>query len=136
MKGKICPYSAGAEYYFEEGCYITELSNSADDPEVSIARVRVESGMTTRLHQLRGVTERYVMLEGEGVVELGGQSPREVGPGDVVLIPPLCQQRIANRGSDELIFLALCTPRFTRDCYEDLELETDPNTDTAARSSA
>ena len=28
------------EYFFEEGCYILELANRADDPAVSVARAR------------------------------------------------------------------------------------------------
>ena len=109
------------EYYFEEGCYITELSNRADDPAVSIARARVEPGKTTRWHRLRGTTERYVMLEGKGRVEAGDEAPRDVEPGDVVHIPPMCRQRITNVGKGDLIFLAICTPRFERRNYEDVE---------------
>lgn len=109
------------EYYTEERCYITELSNTPDDPHASIARARVLPGVTTRRHRLRGTTERYVILEGKGRVEIGDEPAREVGPGDVVLIPPLVRQRITNVGNDDLIFLAICTPRFTWECYEDVE---------------
>jgi mannose-6-phosphate isomerase-like protein (cupin superfamily) len=112
--------SAG-EYYFEEGCYVTELANSSDDPELSVARARVLAGVTTRRHRLRGTTERYVVLQGKGRVEVGGEPAREVGPGDVVRIPPLCPQRIANVGKADLVFLAICTPRFRRENYEDIE---------------
>jgi mannose-6-phosphate isomerase-like protein (cupin superfamily) len=42
-------------------------------------------------------------------------------PGDVVVIAPLVRQRIANVGKQDLIFLAVCTPRFRRECYEDVE---------------
>ena len=38
-----------------------------------------------------------------------------------VLIPPGTRQRIANIGDADLLFLAVCTPRFTRAAYEDLE---------------
>ncbi len=38
------------EYYFDEGCFITELSNTTDDAQVSIARARVETGKTTKWH--------------------------------------------------------------------------------------
>jgi len=38
-----------------------------------------------------------------------------------VLIPPMCRQRITNIGGEELIFLAICTPRFSNDAYEDIE---------------
>ncbi len=121
MKEQIIPHPDNAEYFFEEGCYITELSNSSRDPEVSIARVRVVPGMTTRLHRLNGVTERYIIQEGEGEVELGGLKHGRVKPGDVVLITPGCSQRISNAGSGQLVFLAICSPRFIRDCYENID---------------
>jgi len=111
-----------SEYWFEEGCYITELSNAADDPAVSIARARVEPGRTTRWHRLRETVERYVVLEGTGRVEVGDEPPRMVGPGDVVLIPAMQRQRITNTGKADLVFLAVCTPRFRRDNYEDVEI--------------
>jgi len=59
------------EYFFAEGCFITELSNTPDDPVLSIVRARVEPGKTTKWHCLRGVTELYVILEGIGSVEVG-----------------------------------------------------------------
>lgn len=112
--------SEACEYFFEEGCFILELLNTADDPAVSIARARVPPGVTTRWHRLRGIVERYVILSGTGRVEVGEQAPREVAAGDVVSIPAMCRQRIANSGADDLVFLAICTPRFTRDAYEAL----------------
>ena len=47
--------------------------------------------------------------------------------GDVVLIPPSCPQRITNTGSGDLIFLAICTPRFKQDAYEDIDDEPMPS---------
>ncbi len=83
------------EYFFSsEGCYITELSNSPDDPELSIARARVEQGITTHWHRLMNTTERYCVLSGVGLVEIGELKPRKVITNDVVIIPPGCKQRI------------------------------------------
>jgi mannose-6-phosphate isomerase-like protein (cupin superfamily) len=110
-----------AEYFFAEGCFITEWWNSPADTEVSVARARVEPGVTTRWHRLHGVTERYLILEGQGRVEVGNLPPKEVGPGAVVLISPETRQRITNTGYIDLIFLAICTPRFTLACYEDID---------------
>lgn len=90
----------------------------ADDPSVSIARARLAPGVTTQWHRVRDTVERYVMLEGRGRVEVGDLSPQEVGPGDVVLIPPSCRQRITNAGPGDLVFLAICSPRFVTDVYE------------------
>ena len=120
MKATILPFNPGTEFFFVEGCHIIELSNLTEDPVVSIARARVEPGVTTRLHRLHGVTERYVILQGEGLVDVGELQARQVRTGDVVIIPPLSPQCIGNTGSGDLILLAICSPRFTPDCYEDL----------------
>jgi mannose-6-phosphate isomerase-like protein (cupin superfamily) len=110
-----------SECYAEEGCYILELSNSPEDPDVSIARARVAHGVTTRWHRLGGVAERYVILAGSGRIEVGELPVQEVLPGMVVLIPPGCPQRITNTGSGDLVFLAICSPRFTPAVYEDVD---------------
>jgi mannose-6-phosphate isomerase-like protein (cupin superfamily) len=109
------------EYFFEEGCHILELANTPDDPEASIARARVAPGVATRLHRLHGIAERYVILEGCGRVEVDGRTAQTVGPGDVVCIPPACTQRITNVGTTDLVFLAVCTPRFVSEAYEDID---------------
>lgn len=121
MREKIKKQNLNQEFFTSERCYVTELSNSPDDPDVSIARARVEPGVTTRWHRLKGISERYFILSGKGLVEVGEQPPQEVIAGDVVLIPPMCRQRITNIGNDNLIFLAVCTPRYTQDAYEDIE---------------
>ena len=55
-------------------------------------------------------------------------APQIVAPGDVVLIPPGCRQRIANIGDGDLIFLAICTPRFRAEAYEDIDATELPTT--------
>jgi mannose-6-phosphate isomerase-like protein (cupin superfamily) len=112
---------AKAEVETVERCHILELSNFESDEAVSIARARVEPGVTTALHRLRATAERYVILEGEGMVELGGAAPKLVTPGDVVVIPPDVDQCITNTGKDDLVFLAICTPRFLPQNYVDAE---------------
>jgi mannose-6-phosphate isomerase-like protein (cupin superfamily) len=109
------------EFYTPEGCFIIEVSNTPDDPDASIARARVAPGVTTRWHRLIDTTERYVILDGHGRVEVGELPPQEVSSGDVVLIPPLCRQRITNFGQKDLIFLAICTPPFRNEIYEDMD---------------
>ena len=121
MQPTIRPADPQAEYYFKEGCFILELSNAPDDPTVSIARARVPSGTTTRQHRLDGITERYVILEGAGLVDVSGQDPQPVAPGDVVIIPPGYTQRITNTGTADLVFLAICTPRFNESAYQDMD---------------
>lgn len=119
MKATVKLAADAQEYFFAEGCFITEWSNSPEDPDVSIARARVEPGRTTRWHYLVDTGERYVLLEGTGSVEVGNSPARAVAPGDVVVIPPGTRQRITNSGSEDLVFLAICSPRFTEAAYVD-----------------
>ena len=98
MKEAIRRAAEQEEFFTAEGCFIVELSNSPDDPALSIARARVAPGVTTRWHRVRDTAERYVIL----------------------LIPPSCRQRIANIGASDLVFLAICSPRFNQDAYEQI----------------
>ena len=120
VKSNIKKFDLADEYFFDEGCYITEVSNSDDDQQLSIARARVAPGVTTRWHSLAGITERYVIVEGNGEAEVGEMSPQLVTAGDVVIIPPGERQRITNIGDSDLIFLAVCTPRFEVSKYVSL----------------
>ena len=104
MEAKVICGDAAAEFDTAERCHIIEYSNSAQDPELSIARARVAPGVTTRWHRLQGTAERYHILSGEGVVEVGTLPETPVGLGDTVLIPPGCRQRITNTGQVDLIF--------------------------------
>jgi mannose-6-phosphate isomerase-like protein (cupin superfamily) len=108
------------EYLIAERCRILEVWNRPDDPALSVARARVAPGVTTNRHRLAGTAERYLILAGRGRVEVGDLAPEYVSPGDLVYIPAGCSQRIANLGDTDLLFLALCTPRFTHAAYEDL----------------
>lgn len=112
------------EYYTDERCYILEMSNSTADEALSIAKARVEPGVTTALHRVLDTAERYVILAGRGEVEVGDRPVEQVRIGDVVLIPPCTDQRITNTGSEDLLFLALCTPRFRQHNYEASEVTT------------
>ena len=109
------------EYYFKEGCYIAELLNREDHSALSIARARVAPGVSTRRHRLKGIEERYIIQSGEGIVRLEGHPPEQVQAGSVVYIPEGCEQSITNTGNEDLIFVALCTPRFVVEAYEDTE---------------
>ncbi|MEJ2394096.1 MAG: cupin domain-containing protein [Candidatus Thiodiazotropha sp.] len=121
MLPNILTYDPEKEYFFREGCFINELSNSDVDPDLSVARVRVRAGEQTRWHRLEERIERYVILQGDAMVEIGDLEPSRVSVGDVVLIPAGCRQRIRNTGGCDLVFLALCTPRFLEAGYREDE---------------
>jgi mannose-6-phosphate isomerase-like protein (cupin superfamily) len=121
MRTQVHHLQPQAEYWFKEGCYINEMSNTPDDEAVSIARARVAPGVATRWHCLHDIVERYVILAGRGLVEVGELPAQEVTTGAVVLIPAACRQRITNIGDEDLVFLAICSPRFRPEAYEDIE---------------
>jgi mannose-6-phosphate isomerase-like protein (cupin superfamily) len=111
---------AGVESEFEtrERCFIIDIANDENDAQMSIARARVEPGVTTEWHRLIGTTERYIIASGSGLVEVQGLTPTEVSAGDVVLIPADTPQRIKNSGDVDLVFYCVCTPQFRPECYE------------------
>lgn len=109
------------EYYTPERCHILEILSDESDEEASIARARVEPGITTAWHSLTGVRERYLIESGVGEVEVGDTPATIVRPGDVVSIPADVRQHITNTGDADLIFLCICTPRFQPELYVDLE---------------
>jgi len=110
----------GEYLWTRERCFILELLNTDDFPEVSIARTRVEPGMITQNHSL-SVLELYVIERGTGIMYLGNTRPFEVRPGDVVTIPIHASQQIRNTGEEDLEFKCICTPRFLQDCYTSQE---------------
>jgi mannose-6-phosphate isomerase-like protein (cupin superfamily) len=121
MKPKIVRAQKPYEYLTPERCYIAE---NHSDPNVSIARATIKPGVTTKAHKLKdGVQEIYIITAGKGVVYVGDLEPAEVTVGDVVVIPPMTSQKVANNGTSDLVFYCVCTPRFTQECYIDLEPE-------------
>lgn len=120
MKHGLRRPDESAEFFTPEGCHILELSGAADDPELSIARARVEPGVTTQLHALDGMAERYVIVEGKGEMEIDGEQTPVVA-GDVVLIPPGVPQRVTSTSDGDLVFYCICTPAWHDGAYRALE---------------
>ena len=107
------------EYFFKEGCHILEVMNHHSAPNLSIARARVAPGVTTVLHALEG-TEVYYILSGQGDAQIGLET-FSVLPHQALYIAPGIPQKITNTGEEDLVFLAICTPRFTNDAYTEIE---------------
>ena len=124
MKTGVRHPDESTESFTDERCHILQLSGRPEDPELSIARARVEPGVTTQLHALDGIAERYLIVQGQGRMEVGHSMARQtevVGPGDVVLVPPDIPQRITNTGDADLVFYCLCTPAWRQKAYRSLE---------------
>ncbi len=121
MQAEVRKANAEKEFETQERCHILEVANDSGDEFVSIARARVAPGVTTALHRLRGIAERYVIVSGVGRATIGDMAPIVVAEGDVVRIPPDTAQCIQNTGNQDLIFYCICTPPFAQDHYQMLE---------------
>ena len=117
MHPKIVKPDPKAEFPTPEGCFILETWNTAEDESVSIARARVSPGTATVRHRLEGIVERYLIVEGMGLVEVGSLAPVQLVPGEMAVIPAGTRQRITNTGPTDLVFYCICTPRFRQECY-------------------
>lgn len=120
MHPALIKAARGKEFATRERCHITEFLNSPAVPDVSLARCRVEPGVTTELHSLT-VAESYVVTAGNGLMEVAGAPAFPVAAGDAVDIPAGQSQRIRNTGSESLVFSCLCRPRFTPAAYTPLD---------------
>ncbi len=117
MRAEICKADVSKEYLTDERCFILEVANDDGDAAVSIARARVAPGVATQFHKVMGTEERYIIISGEGLVEVGDLAPTKVSSGDVIRIPADVKQRITNIGKTDLIFFCVCTPPFRQDAY-------------------
>ncbi len=120
------------EFMTQERCHISEVANDSLDEGLSVAIARVEPGVCTAWHSLKDTSERYLIISGKGRVELDAMFGdyqqgtdnkiiNDVSAGDVVRIAPDVAQRIINTADEDLIFYAVCTPRFKQENYVSLE---------------
>ncbi|MCD6098259.1 cupin domain-containing protein [bacterium] len=81
---------------------------------VSVNEVTLPPGVSSEEHYHIGCEEVYFILDGEGVVHLGGES-FSVSRGDAVFIPPELSHRIENPTDVPLRFLSISSPPFSRE---------------------
>lgn len=112
---KIYFNSEFEEFSIPEACLIREIFK---DPKgsVSLAEARLLPGEKTLNHKL-SVDEFYYIRSGKGTMFLESLSSGTVGAGDIVHIKKGSSQYICNSGTEDLIFLCICLPVFTNDCY-------------------
>ena len=79
----------------------------------SLAEATLAPGQATQRHYHARSEELYVLLEGEGEMEVDGAA-RRVVPGDAILIPPGAWHRITATDVP-LRFLCCCAPPYSHD---------------------
>jgi mannose-6-phosphate isomerase-like protein (cupin superfamily) len=98
----------------KDGSTIRSLLDKANAPVLmqSLAEATLVPGAATDRHYHKLSEEFYYLLEGEGTMEIDGET-REVGPGDAILIPAGAWHRIEARSA--LRFLCACAPPYSHD---------------------
>lgn len=77
----------------------------------SLAEAELQPGQPTQRHYHARAEEIYVLLEGDGEMEVDGER-RSVGPGDAILIPPGAWHQI-RAGESGARFLCCCAPPYS-----------------------
>ena len=80
----------------------------------SLAEAWLEPGQATERHYHAVSEELYVLLDGEGEMEVDGER-RRVAAGDAILIAPGAWHRIAADAGVPLRFLCCCAPPYSHD---------------------
>ncbi len=95
---------------------ILDLSNAPVEQQ-SLAEATIAMGNATERHYHKVSEEFYFLLEGEGVMELDGET-RVMQPGDAVVIPAGAWHQIT--ATSDLRFLCCCAPPYShKDTYFD-----------------
>lgn len=95
---------------------LLDLTNAPVEKQ-SLAEATVPSGTATERHYHKLSEEFYFILEGQGTMEIDGETC-EVTPGDAILIPPGAWHQITAHNT--LRFLCCCAPPYSHeDTYFD-----------------
>ena len=103
----------GRRFAAKDGTDICELLHPDREEGISmgysLAHAILGLGEASAPHRLKSSSEVYFILEGRGIMHIGGESA-DVEPGKAVFIPPGSIQHIENVGVGPLIFLCLVSP--------------------------
>ena len=95
---------------------VLDLSNAPVEKQ-SLAEATIVKGNATERHFHKVSEEFYFLLEGEGMMELDGET-RLMKPGDAVVIPAGAWHQIT--ATSDLRFLCCCAPPYSHeDTYFD-----------------
>jgi mannose-6-phosphate isomerase-like protein (cupin superfamily) len=92
---------------------LLDLSNAPVQNQ-SLAEATLPAGSATERHYHRLSEEFYFILEGNGEMEIDGQS-QAVAPGNAILIPPGAWHQITAAATAPLRLLCCCAPPYSHD---------------------
>jgi mannose-6-phosphate isomerase-like protein (cupin superfamily) len=100
----------------KDGSEIRELVGTPTGNSVnqSLAEATVPPGGETTEHFHRVTEEIYFFTHGSGRMRLG-ETVREVGPGDTVVIAPGLRHKLWSTGAEPLRLLCSCSPAYSHE---------------------
>ncbi|MFO1440848.1 MAG: cupin domain-containing protein [Verrucomicrobiaceae bacterium] len=110
----INPLSEQKPFTTKDGSTIRSILDRTNAPvqNQSLAEATVPVGKPTERHYHKLSEEFYFILEGQGTMEIDGET-RQVTPGDAILIPPGAWHQIT--ALQTLRFLCCCAPPYSHD---------------------
>ena len=110
----INPLSEQTPFTTKDGSTIRSILDRTNAPVVhqSLAEATVPVGQPTERHYHKLSEEFYFILEGQGTMEIDGET-REVASGDAILIPPGAWHQIT--AVQTLRFLCCCAPPYSHE---------------------
>jgi len=76
---------------------------------LTVTWVEVPAGVSQELHSHEEAEQVYVIVQGTGTLSAAGDT-EQLEPGDLALIPPASDHKIANEGSETLSILSVQSP--------------------------
>jgi mannose-6-phosphate isomerase-like protein (cupin superfamily) len=106
--------SSQKPFITKDGSQIRSILDHTNAPvgNQSLAEASVPAGRATERHYHKKSEEFYFVVEGEGTMEINGET-RAVAPGDAILIPPGAWHQIT--ASSALRFLCCCAPPYSHE---------------------
>ena len=97
-----------------DGTALRELLNPLHDDGglrlgYSLAYAVVKARNASMPHRLKTCSEVYYIMKGRGVMHINNEAA-EVGPQQVIYIPPGARQHLENNGKEDIEFLCLVFP--------------------------
>jgi quercetin dioxygenase-like cupin family protein len=107
---EIARRSALEPFTTKDGSTIREYLHTAAQ---SLAEATLAPGQGTQRHYHRQAEEIYLIVEGDGTLEVDGETAAVV-PGDAILIPPGAWHELV-AGSEGVRLLCCCVPPYAHD---------------------
>jgi mannose-6-phosphate isomerase-like protein (cupin superfamily) len=116
--------SASTAFVTKDGSEIRSILDLSNAPvrQQSLAEASLEPGRSTMRHRHPHSEEFYFVTQGEGLMELDGET-KAVGVGDAILIPAGLAHQILNTGKQSLKILCCCAPPYRHEDTEFVPLE-------------